>query len=54
MAGGRWAEAGRYTVGVPTKRGETRMVDRGTGDGQGLGEALTHPAWPQEQGFPLI
>ena len=52
MAGGRRAEAGRYAVGVPTKRGE--MVDRGTGDGQGLGEALTHPAWPQEQGFPLI
>ena len=39
-------------VGVPTKRGE--MVGRGIGDGEGLGEAPTHPAWPQEQGFPLI
>ena len=52
MAGGRWAEAGRSTVGVPTKRGE--MVGRYIGDGEGLGEAPTHPAWPQEQGFPLI
>ena len=24
------------------------------GDGEGLGEAPTHPAWPQEQGFPII
>ena len=39
-------------VGVPTKRGE--MVGRYIGDGEGLGEAPTHPAWPQEQGFPLI
>ena len=39
-------------MGVPTKRGE--MVGRGIGDGEGLGEAPTHPAWPQEQGFPLI
>ena len=39
-------------MGVPTKRGE--MVGRYIGDGEGLGEAPTHPAWPQEQGFPLI
>ena len=39
-------------VGVPTKRGE--MADRYIGDGEGLGEAPTHPVWPQEQGFPLI
>ena len=39
-------------VGVPTKRGE--MVGRYIGDGEGLGEAPTHPAWPQEQEFPLI
>ena len=39
-------------MGVPTKRGE--MVGRYIGGGEGLGEAPTHPAWPQEQEFPLI
>jgi len=54
MAGGKWADAGRSTVGtgVPTKRGE--MVDRCPGDSQRLGEAPNHPSWPQEQRFPLI
>ena len=54
MAGGRWAEAGCSTVGVPTKWGEMLDWYIMIGDREGLRAAPTHPMWLQEQGFPLI